>query len=113
METTRKVTQFLIVVLTAGMCLGCAVINNRVKDRSLPSSHQPTLSRPLLFQPCIRRWAPIAPRSQWVPAWSWLSHGQAGGLAARSVNILFQVCFPFSRLHAGVPAPLVHATGAT
>jgi hypothetical protein len=24
METTRKVTQFLIVVLTAGMCLGCA-----------------------------------------------------------------------------------------
>ncbi|WHZ26638.1 MAG: hypothetical protein OJF51_001433 [Nitrospira sp.] len=28
------------------------------------------------------------------------SRGQAGGLAARSVNRLFQVCFPSSRLRA-------------
>ncbi len=28
--------------------------------------------------------------------------GQAGGLAARSVNRLFQVCFPSSRLRAPV-----------
>jgi hypothetical protein len=35
-------------------------------------------------------------------AWPWFSNGQSGGLAARSVDILFQVCLPPSRLHAPV-----------
>lgn len=39
--------------------------------------------------------------------------GQAGGLAAQSVNVLFQVRFSPSRLHAGVPVALLRAVGPT
>ena len=35
-------------------------------------------------------------------AWPWCSHGQAGGLAPRGLNILFQVCLGLSGLHAPV-----------
>jgi hypothetical protein len=38
---------------------------------------------------------------------------QAGRLAAWSVNIRFQVCFPSSRLRVGVPIALLHAMGPT
>jgi hypothetical protein len=57
------------------------------------------------------RYSLFAPRSwkgrstsqaRWRRTWTWWPSVQAGGLATRSVNILFQVCLLPSRLRAPV-----------
>jgi len=36
------------------------------------------------------------------PGWPWFPHGQAGGLAPRDLNVLFQVRLGLSGLHTPV-----------